>query len=1342
MKLRFTLFSLALISTAALSASHVPDPEWTGRILERTGDGPGLQGEPKHEFILHNRKGERKRLHLGEDLLKKIGGRRALRGREVEVQARPGAVNEGVSENLSSPNPVEAVSAVGGGELAEASAQAISGPKPWVSILVKYQDVGAEPQSKAWFVSRMATDNVGMDKLWRENSYNQMNLGGSLVVGWYVLPRPKSYYFNPDGNADLDKVAADALAVADGDVNYNSYAGVNVMINDTLGCCAWGGGYYVGQDGANRNFSFTWMPPWGFQADGVLAQEMGHGFGLPHSSGPYGATYDSQWDFMSGSYGVAPHTVSFHKTLLAWIPGSRTFVPAAGTVTTIFIERLALPPFAAGSYQMARLPISGSNRFYTLESRLKQGLDVNVPGESVLIHDVDSNRGDRNAQVVDATNNNDPNDAGAMWIPGETFNDAANQISVEVLSSNASGHSVRISYKANAPTPTFTPTAVPANGNGACASYWNNRTLTGAACAMRTEAQIAFDWGSGGPAGTSCGAITDNFSARFQASLEAPYAGTYTLYLSGDDGIRLWVTNPANNVETLLINQWIDQGPTEYSAVLPFSLNAGQRAPIRAEFYENGGGALVQLSYSGPNTPKQLVPQGRLYSGACALPTNTPTFTATWTNTPTPTWTPTAPAANGNGLCATYWSNKALSGDACAMRTEATLNFNWSLGGPAGLSCGPITDNFSIRALGQLEAPYSGTYTLYLRGDDGIRLWATNPATNIESLLIDQWQDQGSIEFSAVLPFSLSAGQRAPIRVEFYENGGYAELSLSYSGPNTPKQVVPQGRLYSGACVLATPTSSDTPTVTHTATETRTYTWTSTSTDTSTITETPTHTATFTNSFTASDTATFTNSHTATNSFTRTNTFTSTNTFTPTNTFTSTRTFTSTATATKTSTPTFTPAAPPANGNGACASYWSNRTLSGSACAMRTEPQVNLNWGSSGPAGTPCGAITDNFSARFTAALEAPFAGAYTLYLAGDDGIRLWVTNPANNVESLLIDKWIDQGVTEYSAALPFSLAAGQRAPIRVEYYENGGGALVSLSWSGPGFAKQVVPQGRLYSSGCVLPTATPTPSAAVQVEFRIPDTGPTSGSPHPQFLFGNRGTSAIQLTEYEIRYWFTCDCGGVAMQAALDWTSIPGTLVDLQPTSLGGQTHYVRVRFTQGYGLLPGANAEIHTRYNRADWANVTQTNDWSFTPTGAYAVWNKVTVYRLGAKVWGLEPGQAALENLAGAKEDARTVAEKEAAQGVLGGGKKIVAGPNPASGEIQVAYKSAGGRIRLSLLNWMQEPVAQKDLGETPAGENREPFSLAGLPSGVYHLVLMEDLGQGWKLKGNFKVAVKRP
>ena len=144
-------------------------------------------------------------------------------------------------------------------------------------------------------------------------------------------------------------------------------------------------------------------------------------------------------------------------------------------------------------------------------------------------------------------------------------------------------------------------------GTGLPAVYYDNSDFTGASVA-RTDATVNFDWGNGVPV-TGIGA--DSFSVRWSGQVEVPTTGTWTFITTSDDGIRLWV----NNVQ--VINNWTDHGPTDNSGTI--SLNAGQRYDLRLEFYENGGGAVAKLAWSGPGQTAQIIPSTRLYAPA-ALP--------------------------------------------------------------------------------------------------------------------------------------------------------------------------------------------------------------------------------------------------------------------------------------------------------------------------------------------------------------------------------------------------------------------------------------------------------------------------------------------------------------------------------------------------------------------------------------------------------------------------------------------------------------------------------------------------------------------------------------------------
>ena len=77
-------------------------------------------------------------------------------------------------------------------------------------------------------------------------------------------------------------------------------------------------------------------------------------------------------------------------------------------------------------------------------------------------------------------------------------------------------------------------------------------------------------------------------------------------------------------------------------------------------------------------------------------------------------------------------------------------------------------------------------------------------------------------------------------------------------------------------------------------------------------------------------------------------------------------------------------------------------------------------------------------------------------------------------MDSKIINNWADHAPTENSGSI--NLTAGVPVPIQLDFYENGGGAIIRLSWSGPGVSKQVIPARNLRYSN-------PASRAAVSVD-------------------------------------------------------------------------------------------------------------------------------------------------------------------------------------------------------------------------------------------------------------------
>ena len=157
----------------------------------------------------------------------------------------------------------------------------------------------------------------------------------------------------------------------------------------------------------------------------------------------------------------------------------------------------------------------------------------------------------------------------------------------------------------------------PPGGTGLTARYYNNMTF-GNFAFERIDPVVDFDWGTGSP-DPSMGANT--FSIRWEGEVLPVYSEIYTFTTTTDDGVRLWVN------DQLIINQWIDQSPTQHSGNI--SLTAGQRVPITMEFYENGGGAVARLAWSSSSQSAQIIPQFLLFPEGEAPDTEPPTVVLT-----------------------------------------------------------------------------------------------------------------------------------------------------------------------------------------------------------------------------------------------------------------------------------------------------------------------------------------------------------------------------------------------------------------------------------------------------------------------------------------------------------------------------------------------------------------------------------------------------------------------------------------------------------------------------------------------------------------------------------------
>ncbi|MEM1319190.1 MAG: PA14 domain-containing protein [Bacteroidota bacterium] len=145
-------------------------------------------------------------------------------------------------------------------------------------------------------------------------------------------------------------------------------------------------------------------------------------------------------------------------------------------------------------------------------------------------------------------------------------------------------------------------------GDGLKATYYDNLNFNNPVL-ERIDATIDFDWGTGSPA-SGIGANT--YSVRWEGQIEVPRTGAYAFYTTSDDGVRLWVDGK------LMVENWTVHAPTEDVGLIV--LEAGQRYDIRMEYYENEGGAVAQLRWSGPGISKKIIPSKYLFSSDTVCP--------------------------------------------------------------------------------------------------------------------------------------------------------------------------------------------------------------------------------------------------------------------------------------------------------------------------------------------------------------------------------------------------------------------------------------------------------------------------------------------------------------------------------------------------------------------------------------------------------------------------------------------------------------------------------------------------------------------------------------------------
>lgn len=140
---------------------------------------------------------------------------------------------------------------------------------------------------------------------------------------------------------------------------------------------------------------------------------------------------------------------------------------------------------------------------------------------------------------------------------------------------------------------------------------------------------------------------------------------------------------------------------------------------------------------------------------------------------------------SGNGLLADYYNGTGFS-LLKYTRIDPQVYFNWGSSSPGA----PVTvDNFSVRWTGYVEPRYSGLYKFYITSDNGRRLWVN------DELIIDKWINDWDSTYTGTV--YLKAQTKYPIKLEYFEVNGGANIRLEWSNTYETREIIPKSQLYS-----------------------------------------------------------------------------------------------------------------------------------------------------------------------------------------------------------------------------------------------------------------------------------------------------------------------------------------------------------------------------------------------------------------------------------------------------------------------------------------------------------------------------------------------------------------
>lgn len=132
----------------------------------------------------------------------------------------------------------------------------------------------------------------------------------------------------------------------------------------------------------------------------------------------------------------------------------------------------------------------------------------------------------------------------------------------------------------------------------------------------RQDTKMDLNFGTAGPAPNMQG---DNFMARWTGFITVPTSGDYQLGANSDDGIRIKLNNGLFGSSNTVVDRWPLASGVVWGGTT--HIDGGVKVPITVDWYEQTGGAALQLRIRGNGLSEQTIPVSWLTPRADAVPT-------------------------------------------------------------------------------------------------------------------------------------------------------------------------------------------------------------------------------------------------------------------------------------------------------------------------------------------------------------------------------------------------------------------------------------------------------------------------------------------------------------------------------------------------------------------------------------------------------------------------------------------------------------------------------------------------------------------------------------------------